>query len=54
MDTEVVQLVVDGCDDYTAIFLELTAEQVELLEAISEQVTDAGGGCMPTMRLVRE
>lgn len=54
MDTQTVQLIVSGCDDETAVFFELTAEQVELLEAIANRVTDAGGGCMPIMHVERE
>ena len=50
METKKYVISVDGCDDYTEIVKEMTVEEYELLEDVSNEITNASrNGCMPTM-----
>lgn len=39
---------VSGCDDSTAVVLDLTDAEYAVAQRIAAAVTAAGGGCMPT------
>ena len=44
---------VDGCDDSTIIFEELTKEELEFLKRIQSKINETSNyGCMPTMEII--
>lgn len=45
---------VSGCDDATAVALDLTDEEYAVAQRIADAVTAKGGGCCPTMETASE
>ena len=45
---------VSGCDDSTSVVLDLDDDEYALVQRIASLVSEAGGGCMPTMDTASE
>jgi hypothetical protein len=49
------RVVVNGCDDYTTVKIELNDVEFELIKTLCEKVTEASEYmCMPTMEINEE
>ena len=54
METKKYTISLDGCDDSTIIFEELTKEELEFLKRIQSKINETSEyGCMPTMEIIK-
>ena len=52
METKKYEIIVEGCDDNTIIYEELTKEELDFLKHIQSKINETSTyGCMPTMKI---